>query len=68
MKKNSWIDSTAEVDNTVCEICNKKEVKTTRCKIPNPKGYEPVLNVCDACMKKNNLTEYDGSDWASDWN
>ena len=51
-----------------CDLCKKKVLKTTRCKVPNPEGYELVLNVCDECMKKENLTEYDGSDVYSDWN
>jgi len=52
-----------------CDKCDQESTKLTRCKIYSDEGkYEPILNVCDACMKKYDYTEYDGSDWVSDWN
>jgi len=53
----------------ICDKCDKVSEKLTRCKIFNNDGkYEPILNICDECMKKYNYKEYDGSDWVSDWN
>ena len=52
-----------EDKNTVCEVCGKESKVLVPVKID-----DIVYDVCPECVKKNNYTEYDGSDWASDWN
>jgi len=57
-------------ETKLCVVC-KKEVdanEIVRVKIEDDKGYGIVYNVCPVCVKENNYTEYDGSDFMSDWN
>ena len=52
-----------EDENRVCGLCGKESEVLVRVKIDNT-----IYDVCPKCVKKYNYTEYDGSDWASDWN
>ena len=55
--------------NTVCAICGKKVKSEDLIPVKiEVKGVGIVYDVCLDCVKANNYTEYDGSDWASDWN
>ena len=57
-------------ETKLCVVC-KKEVdanEIVRVKIEDDKGYGIVYNVCPVCVQENNYTEYDGSDFMSDWN
>ena len=61
----SWIDETTTT--TVCELCGKETTALIRVKIDDD-GGGTIYNVCAECAEKNGYTEYDGSDYASDWN
>ena len=58
------MENVENVENVnVCEVCGKETENTIRVKIELV-----VYNVCKECAKDNGYDEYDGSDYASDWN